>query len=332
MIIRDAQKIDFNAITNIYAYYVLNSSATAECCIPSVETMVNRFEAITKKKYPYLVAEHEGQILGYAYVTDFAEREAYQYSTSFTVYLANEAKGKGVGKQLLQAIDERVKQLNIHNLVALISGDNEESIKFHQKNEFKEIGRFPHSMRKFNRWVDLVWYLKQYPIVLTDEDTKITLKPVKSVEQIQELFTVLQEIWKEVFTPIIGAEQVAYMLTNYQSIENITEEIANGAKYFLLTYQNLPVGYTAYEALNDQIYISKLYLHANYRGKGLMSAIFDYYESIAGDKTLHLNVNQNNRQAIAVYEHRGFKRVGERYVDIGKGYIMNDFIYEKAPK
>lgn len=156
--------------------------------------------------------------------------------------------------------------------------------------------------------------------------------PIQSTEEVTQLFDVVQEIWQEVFTPIIGEEQVAYMLKNYQSVEMIQAEIDNKAKYYLLSYNNKFVGYTAYEETKEQIYISKLYLTSTLRGKGLSSQIFNWYEEIGRGKTLHLNVNQGNKLAISVYEHRGFSRTGERYVDIGEGYVMNDYIYEKELK
>ena len=87
---------------------------------------------------------------------------------------------------------------------------------------------------------------------------------VHSPEEVTALFEVVQEIWQEVFTPIIGEKQVAYMLKNYQSIEMIQSEIDNGAHYFLLYLDELPVGYTAYEETEEQIYISKLYLSSTY--------------------------------------------------------------------
>lgn len=162
----------------------------------------------------------------------------------------------------------------------------------------------------------------------------MTLKktPVKTSIEIKTLFNVVQPIWQEVFTPIIGNEQVAYMLENYQSIDNITTEIDNGTHYFLLSYDGKFVGYTAYEETDTQIYISKLYLSSELRGKGFSSDIFNWYEELGKGKTLHLNVNQGNKLAISVYEHRGFKCIGDRYVDIGAGYVMNDYIYEKEIK
>lgn len=154
-------------------------------------------------------------------------------------------------------------------------------------------------------------------------------RPVKTSAEIEALFPVVEKIWQEVFTPIIGAQQVAYMMAHYQSIAAITAEINAGAHYFLLVKDGQAVGYTAYEETPEQIYLSKIYLSADSRGQGLSTDVFDWYEELACGKKLHLNVNQGNERAIAVYEHRGFKRVGERYVEIGEGYIMNDYIYEK---
>lgn len=160
----------------------------------------------------------------------------------------------------------------------------------------------------------------------------LQIKEVKTSQEIEQLFELLSVIWKEVFTPIIGKEQVAYMMRHYQSIDNITQEIEDDVHYYFLEYNSQPVGYTAFQDQGEKIYISKLYLSQSFRGKGLMSSVFDWYETLGKGKTLFLNVNQGNHLAIAVYEHRGFTKVGERYVDIGEGYIMNDFIYEKVIK
>lgn len=156
----------------------------------------------------------------------------------------------------------------------------------------------------------------------------VELKPV-TTEELDLLMPLVREIWTEVFTPIIGSDQVDYMLANYQSKENIQEELKKGAQYLLIYYKNKPVGYTAYENKPEYLYLSKLYLHQSTRGKGLSSQVFNWYENLAKGRKLHLNVNQGNERAIAVYEHRGFEKIGERYVDIGQGFVMDDFIYEK---
>lgn len=157
----------------------------------------------------------------------------------------------------------------------------------------------------------------------------ITQKIIQSPEDFQTLDRLIKEIWPEVFTPIIGSDQVAYMLAHYQSPAAIQKEVQQGAVYLLLMEGDQAVGYTAYEETPQQLYLSKLYLHQSTRGKGYASQVFDWYEEIASGKTLHLNVNKQNQQAIAVYEHRGFQRVSERSVAIGSGFVMDDFIYDK---
>ena len=92
--------------------------------------------------------------------------------------------------------------------------------------------------------------------------------------EIDELVSVIKEVWPEVFVPIIGQAQVDYMLATYQSKQQIEKEVAEGVQYFLLKEQGQTVGYTAYEVIASKIYLSKLYLMNQFRGKGLTSALF----------------------------------------------------------
>ncbi|WP_424685846.1 GNAT family N-acetyltransferase [Enterococcus sp.] len=155
---------------------------------------------------------------------------------------------------------------------------------------------------------------------------------VQTHDEISDLFPVVGEIWREVFTPMIGPEQVDYMLIHYQSIPVIEKEIAAGAHYFGLRWQGELVGYTAYELKDDRIlYISKLYIKQAYRGKGLMAEIFKWYDDLAQtwQRKQQLRVNQANQHAIAVYQHRGFTIVKEQRVAIGEGFVMTDYVLEK---
>ena len=164
---------------------------------------------------------------------------------------------------------------------------------------------------------------------------KLTRKKLKTQDDIADFYPTLVDIWQEVFTPIIGQDQVAYMLRVYQSKENIFKEVQEGACYYGLFLGEECVCYTAYEQKETYLYISKLYIKNSLRGKGYMREIFETYNhlsSILGLKQ-RLRVNQHNAQAISVYEHLGFKKIGTDVADIGNGYIMDDFIYEKnVPK
>ena len=160
---------------------------------------------------------------------------------------------------------------------------------------------------------------------------KLTKKELKTETDIANFYPTLVDIWQEVFTPIIGQDQVAYMLRVYQSKENIFQEIKEGARYFGLFLGEECVGYTAYEQKETYLYISKLYIKSSLRGKGYMREIFKAYDSLSATLGLkqRLRVNQHNTQAISVYEHLGFKKIETDVADIGNGYVMDDFIYEK---
>lgn len=157
------------------------------------------------------------------------------------------------------------------------------------------------------------------------ERRKVTEADIKTIHPI------ITEIWQEVYTPIIGSSQVAYMLETYQGPENIRQEMQQGTQYYLLFLENTCVGYTAYEVKPDYLYLSKIYIYQAYRGQGLMREVFDWYDQLSQELKLkqRLRVNQKNSQAIAVYQHRGFKLIKEDIADIGQGFLMIDYFFEK---
>lgn len=156
--------------------------------------------------------------------------------------------------------------------------------------------------------------------------------PVETQAEAEALFPVVEEIWREVFTPMIGKAQVDYMMEHYQSVPVILAEIDEGVHYFALVSEGETVGYTAYELKGDEVlYLSKLYIRKDFRGKGYMKEIFDWYEKLAASlgRRQQLKVNQDNQHAMSVYRHRGFSLVKEQQVDIGAGFVMKDYIFEK---
>lgn len=158
------------------------------------------------------------------------------------------------------------------------------------------------------------------------EKKKITTK-----DQLDDFYPVLVKIWREVFTPIIGSNQVEYMLANYQSKELIMQEIEAGVHYYALVLDDEYIGYIAYEVRSDDLYLSKIYIVAEYRNQGLMRDVFAWFDELAANHGLkqHLRVNQGNTQAIRVYQHLGFSLIKEEITDIGTGYQMVDYVFEK---
>jgi L-amino acid N-acyltransferase YncA len=137
MIIRDATPADLVEITRIYADSVLNGVASYELVAPDEAEMERRMSAIRDSGYPYLVAEGgDDGLLGYAYASAFRTRPAYRWLVEDSIYLAPEARGRGVGRALLEALIERCETLGFRQMVAVIGGAHPASIAVHQKAGF----------------------------------------------------------------------------------------------------------------------------------------------------------------------------------------------------
>ena len=157
---------DAVALLEIYALYVEHTAISFEYDVPSVEEfrerIVNRLE-----KYPYLVAEVDGKMLGYAYTSPFVGRAAYGWSAETTIYLREDCRKMGVGRALYEALEKVSKAQNILNLNACIGYPREEdeyltmnSVKFHEHMGYQMVGMFHNSGYKFGRWYHMVWMEK----------------------------------------------------------------------------------------------------------------------------------------------------------------------------
>jgi phosphinothricin acetyltransferase len=156
--IRHSTDADLPAITAIYGWNVLNGLGTFEEDPPSQDEMTRRRAAFLARGLPYLVAEEDGVVLGYAYAGPFRLRAAYRYTVEDSVYVSPDAVGKGVGKTLLTALIAACEALGLRQLVAVIGDSgNAASIGLHAAMGFKQQGVFPSMGYKFGRWVDLVW-------------------------------------------------------------------------------------------------------------------------------------------------------------------------------
>ncbi|ORX75670.1 acyl-CoA N-acyltransferase [Anaeromyces robustus] len=164
--IRKALISDLESILKIYEYYVTNTAITFDTKIPTIEEFNSRME-IVFKKYPYIVAELDGEIVGYAYTHPFVGREAYDWSAETTIYIKNNMKGNGIGKKLYETIENISKAQNILNLYACIGYPDVEdeyltnnSVDFHKHMGYKWVGIFQKCGYKFDRWYNMVWMEK----------------------------------------------------------------------------------------------------------------------------------------------------------------------------
>lgn len=154
MIIRDATPADLSAITDIYAESVKNGVATYELEPPSITEMTARFGTITGNRYPFILAEDDGAILGYAYAGPFRTRPAYNWVCEDSIYLAPEARGKGVGFALLSELLIRCEALGFRQMLAVIGGAHPASVAVHAKAGFEHRGTLKATGYKHGRWLD----------------------------------------------------------------------------------------------------------------------------------------------------------------------------------
>lgn len=158
MLIRDATHADLPSITAIYAHHVLTSLGTFEEVPPEVSEMATRLTAIQGKGHPWLVAELEGVVAGYAYATPFRPRSAYRFSAEDSIYVAAERAGQGVGRALLEALIARCEAAGVRQMVAVIGDSgNAASIALHRALGFEHAGLLPAMGFKHGQWVDVVF-------------------------------------------------------------------------------------------------------------------------------------------------------------------------------
>jgi phosphinothricin acetyltransferase len=157
--IRPSLDADIAAIAAIYAHHVLHGTGTFETEPPGVADMAARRADVLAKGLPYLVAERasDGAILGFAYCNWFKPRPAYRFSAEDSIYLADDARGRGVGATLLKALIEAAEAAGVRKLIAVI-GDaaNLGSIGVHRAQGFAHVGVLEDVGWKFDRWLDVV--------------------------------------------------------------------------------------------------------------------------------------------------------------------------------
>jgi L-amino acid N-acyltransferase YncA len=157
MLIRDADQADMAAVAEIYAHHVREGFGTFEETPPSTEEITSRWQAVTALGLPWLVAEAEGRLWGYAYATPFRTRAAYRFAAEDAVYAAHDAQRRGVGRALLAPLTARCEALGLRQLMAVI-GDtgNSGSIGLHAAMGFEPVGTFRSVGYKHRRWLDIV--------------------------------------------------------------------------------------------------------------------------------------------------------------------------------
>jgi phosphinothricin acetyltransferase len=155
--VRAAACSDLPAIAAIYAPYVAHTVITFETEPPDAATWTTRFDAITARGLPFLVAESGGAVAGYAYAGPWKERAAYRYTVENAIYLDPAATGRGIGRVLLASLLDACATAGVRQVVAVIADAGDPaSMRLHTRCGFREVGRLERVGFKHGRWVDTV--------------------------------------------------------------------------------------------------------------------------------------------------------------------------------
>lgn len=163
MDIRDALESDAEAVHAIYAHHVLHGTASYDIDPPSLEDIRGKMRWIIGEGWPFLVAEANGEVVGYAYSTQFRDRAAYRFTCENSIYVDPQHTGRGIGKALLQALIERSGEYGFRTMIAVIGGAEPASIAVHAACGFEEVGRLKGVGWKKERWLDNVYMQRALP-------------------------------------------------------------------------------------------------------------------------------------------------------------------------
>lgn len=166
-VIRPATFEDARAIAAIYAHHVLHGTASFDTEPRTDRETAERITDISSRGWPFLVAEADGEVLGYAYATQFRDRPAYAATCENSIYIRADCIGRGIGSMLLAQLLERAKAAGFRQMIAVIGGGEPASIALHASQGFVHAGRMRDVGHKFGRWLDTVYMQR----TLTDAET-----------------------------------------------------------------------------------------------------------------------------------------------------------------
>lgn len=154
MLIRPAHTADAPAIASIYSHYVRETFITFACEEPSAAHYAAQ---IDEGKYPFLVAEEDGAVVGFAYAAAFRQKEAYRWDVELTIYVRPGLERQGIGSRLMRPLLEILRRQGFLMAYSCITLPNERSIGLHKRFGFEELGVFPRTGYKLGRWCDVIW-------------------------------------------------------------------------------------------------------------------------------------------------------------------------------
>lgn len=189
--IRLARQEDAAALLAIYRPYIMDTYITFEWDDPGEEAFANRI-ASALSRYPYLVYEEDGRILGYAYAGQQMDRTAYDWNAVLSIYVDQSERSKGIGPKLYGALLDLLQRQEVRHVYALISAPNPPSEAFHAKMGFDRLALFPQMGYKFGSWWGILWMGKQ----LNPLDDPAPFRPFPELSA-EEIAAVLEQYKEE---------------------------------------------------------------------------------------------------------------------------------------
>ena len=166
LVIRNVAEEDAEAIAGIYAHHVLHGTASYDHEPPTVADTLAKISRIGGPGWPFLVAVRDGQVVGYAYATQFRDRDAYRFTCENSIYVHPDWTGRGIGKAILSRLCEASASYGFKQVIAVIGGAEPASIALHASCGFVEVGRLRSVGWKKERWLDTVYMQRE--LVLAD--------------------------------------------------------------------------------------------------------------------------------------------------------------------
>ncbi|WP_028969627.1 GNAT family N-acetyltransferase [Sphingomonas sp. URHD0057] len=155
--IRAARTDDAEAIAAIYAHHVLHGTASFEEEPPTMLFWRDKLTAVLSKGWPFLVTELDGEVIGYAYATQFRDRPAYAHTCENSIYVHHQHLGKGIGRELLERLIGAARDAGFRQMIGVIGGGEPASVALHRTCGFGEAGRMRSVGFKFGQWLDTVY-------------------------------------------------------------------------------------------------------------------------------------------------------------------------------
>ncbi len=156
--IRGAEATDADAIASIYNYYIAHTIITFEEERVSPDNMLDRIKKVERADLPWLVAENEGKVIGYAYGSQWSERSAYRYTAEVSVYIAHDSLGGGWGTRLYEALFDELRRLSIRVVIGGVALPNAASEALHEKFGMRKVAHFERVGFKHGQWIDVGYW------------------------------------------------------------------------------------------------------------------------------------------------------------------------------